>query len=362
MIQLSEKKINTFPRFFMILSVPLVLFTMILLGYLTIIPLKVEFHSVLIIFLILLIFVFFISHNAWYSFASFRNSLEEVVVKIDEHLLRNELIIAGKKKSFANLDSFFDKYLKNIRNDNFASVAASIFPTLGILGTFTAIAISMPNFTVESKAALENEITILLSGVGTAFYASIYGIFLSIWWTFFEKRGLTKIQNDLEDIEEQYKDLLWSKEEVELLSLTQSSCQNDKFLEKIESIITPEFIFKLDDIAKSKLDVIDNLSKEHEEIEKKLSKSYDNLTNVFEDASEKQNLLIQRFNTLNELMNQTNNNLSNSIDNQEKHSKAVKSEIYSVLSSFELVSSDLKDLGRNLLEKDLKESKSNEEK
>ncbi len=192
MIQLSPRKINTFPRFFMILSVPLSLFAMILLGYLNFIPLKVELHSVIIIFLILLIFIFFISHNAWYSFASYRNSLDNIIVKIDEYLLSNELIIAGRKKSYGDIDLFFNNHIKNIRNDNFASIAASIFPTLGILGTFTAIAISMPNFTVESKAALENEITILLSGVGTAFYASIYGIFLSIWWTFFEKRGFNK--------------------------------------------------------------------------------------------------------------------------------------------------------------------------
>ncbi len=129
--------------------------------------------------------MFFVSHNAWYSFATFRNSINNVTEEIDKYLLTNELVIASKKKSFGNIEHFFDNHVKNIRNDNFANIAASIFPTLGILGTFTAIAISMPNFTVESKEALENEITILLSGVGTAFYASIYGIFLSIWWTFF---------------------------------------------------------------------------------------------------------------------------------------------------------------------------------
>lgn len=361
MIQLSDRKINTFPRFFMILSVPLALFAMILFGYLSIIPLKVEVHSVIIIFLILLIFIFFISHNAWYSFASFRNTLNEVISKIDEYLLSNELVIDGKKKSHGNIESFFDNYLRNIRNDNFASIAASIFPTLGILGTFTAIAISMPNFTVESKEALESEITILLSGVGTAFYASIYGIFLSIWWTFFEKRGITKIQNDLEDIKLQYKDLIWHKEEIEFLTLAQSKNQNEQLLNKLESIISPEFIFKLDTIAKSKLESINNLDKEHKETEQKLSSSYESLTELFEDANKKQNLVIDSFEKLNSLILETNDSLSNSINTQEKHSKAVKSEIYSVLSSFELVSGDLKDLGKTLIEKDLKESLKDEQ-
>ena len=193
-----------FPRFFILSSVPILLFSLLLLGFLTIINLKVEIHSVLIIFLILLIFLFFVPHNAWCSFSLFKKNIEEVIYEVDEFLLSNELVIGNKKKSYGNIDVFFDEYVKKIRNDNFANVATSIFPTLGILGTFTAIAISMPNFTVESKEALETEITILLSGVGTAFYASIYGIFLSIWWVFFEKRGVTKIMNEVDAIKNQY--------------------------------------------------------------------------------------------------------------------------------------------------------------
>ena len=262
MIELNDRKISSSPRFFMILSLPLVFFLSLLLGFLNIIPLKVEMHSIIIIFLILLIFTFFISHNAWYSFSTFRNTLDSVIKEVDTYLLENELIIASKKKSYGNIDSFFDNHVSTIRNDNFSSIASSIFPTLGILGTFTAIAISMPNFTVESKAALENEITILLSGVGTAFYASIYGIFLSIWWIFFEKRGMTKIENDVNEIKSQYKNLLWNKEEIELYKIIDNQEQNQKFLEKIENVITPEYIYKLDAIAKAKLDVIEIIDEE----------------------------------------------------------------------------------------------------
>ena len=60
------------------------------------------------------------------------------------------------------------------------------FPTLGILGTFISIALSMPDFTSNNIVALDSEITKLLSGVGTAFYVSIYGIFfiylVDIFW------------------------------------------------------------------------------------------------------------------------------------------------------------------------------------
>lgn len=354
MIDLNERRISSSPRFIMILSLPLVLFLSLLLGFFNVIPLKVEMHSIIIIFLILLIFMSFIPHNAWYSFSTFRNSLQKVIEEVDTYLLDNELIIAGKKKSYGNVDSFFDNHINNVRNDNFSSIASSIFPTLGILGTFTAIAISMPNFTVESKAALENEITILLSGVGTAFYASIYGIFLSIWWIFFEKRGMTKIENDVNEISNQYKSTLWNKEEIELYKILDNQEQNQKFLEKIENVITPEYIFKLDAIAKAKLDVIERIDEEFKNSEQRLSKNYLALSKLFEDTANKQNLLIEDFKSLHDSILKTNDGLENSISEQEYNSKAVRNEIYSVLSSFELVSSDLKSLGKNLLEQDMK--------
>jgi len=62
-----------------------------------------------------------------------------------------------------------NKFYIDIRKDNFVPVASSVFPMLGILGTFVAMAISMPNFSASSTDALDSEITVLLSGVGSAF-------------------------------------------------------------------------------------------------------------------------------------------------------------------------------------------------
>ncbi len=58
---------------------------------------------------------------------------------------------------------------------------------------------------------LKAEITKLLGGVGTAFYVSIYGIFLSIWWTFFEKFGMSKFQQLSYKIKERYKIFILDK-------------------------------------------------------------------------------------------------------------------------------------------------------
>lgn len=338
-----------FPRFFILSSVPILLFSLLLLGFLTIINLKVEIHSVLIIFLILLIFLFFVPHNAWCSFSLFKKNIEEVIYEVDEFLLSNELVIGNKKKSYGNIDVFFDEYVKKIRNDNFANVATSIFPTLGILGTFTAIAISMPNFTVESKEALETEITILLSGVGTAFYASIYGIFLSIWWVFFEKRGVTKIMNEVDAIKNQYQEQLWSQEEIELYKILDLQDQNRRFLEKIENVVTPEYVYKMDEIVQSKLALMEKVNHEFHVSQSALTQSYNQLTSLFMDAHNKHHQLVENFEKLQALHQKMYDNINLSQEEQIKHSKAIKAEIYSTLSSFELVSSDLRSLGKDLL-------------
>lgn len=361
MYEVSDKKIHHLPRFFMLLSVPAILYVLlVMIAFLDIISLKVEIHSIVIILFILLIFMTFIIHNAWYAFSHFRNSLKDVISEVEEYLASNQLTINGTTKSFGNIDPYFDEYFKGIRNDNFASVAASIFPTLGILGTFIAIAISMPNFSVESKEALESEITILLSGIGTAFYASIYGIFLSLWWTFFEKRGLTKIEKDVELAKNYYKKNIWNEEEIKLVSVLQARSQNEALFQKLESIVTPEFVFTLDNVAKSKIDLIEKLNNEHELVEDRLAQNYKNIIDLFELTTQKQKDIIIAFENLHSSIATTNTSFENSIAEQTNHSKAIKNEIYSVLSSFELVSSDLKTLGKDLITKN-NESKEDEQ-
>ena len=108
----------------------------------------------------------------------------------------------------------FLSIIKHLEMITMHSIASSLFPMLGILGTFTAIAISMPDFSSSNEAALNHEISLLLSGIGTAFYASIYGIFLSIVWSFFEKRGLSKVDEDSHELHDVYSSYIWSPSEL----------------------------------------------------------------------------------------------------------------------------------------------------
>ena len=183
-------------RIFTLLTIPTILFSIIIFGYLEYFPLKVELHSVILIGFIYFIYLFFIRHNAYYVSCKFRTSYEELVFYLKEYINKNLLTIGDTTKANGSADDFLKDFTSNIRNTNFSSIASGIFPTLGILGTFISIAFSMPDFSSGTSSALEEEITVLLGGVGTAFYVSIYGIFLSIWWTFFEKFGMSRFEQD----------------------------------------------------------------------------------------------------------------------------------------------------------------------
>jgi len=222
-------------------------FTLILLGYLKIIPLNVSIHSLLIIGTIYLVYLFFIRHNANYVVCKMRNESINLQKDLQQQIKNNSLTIFNETKSTISISEFTENYYKRYRNDNYASIAPSLFPMLGILGTFTAIAISMPNFSGANATELDHEISLLLSGIGTAFYASIYGIFLSIIWNFFEKRGLSKVDNDSHQLHEIYENYIWSESELKRHEHMQHEMRDQKMIEALKEAFNLEFIQTLNE-------------------------------------------------------------------------------------------------------------------
>jgi len=222
-------------------------FAIILLGYLHIIPLKVDMHSLIIIGSIYFIYLFFIRHNANFVVCKMRKEYINLQKDLQQNIKDNSLTIFNETKSTINISDFIANYYKTYRNDNYASIASSLFPMLGILGTFTAIAISMPNFSSSDTAALDNDISLLLSGIGTAFYASIYGIFLSIIWSFFEKRGLSKVDHDSNELHEVYESYIWSPSELKRHEHMQHEMRDQKMIQALKETFNLEFIQTLNE-------------------------------------------------------------------------------------------------------------------
>ncbi len=238
---------SCFPNAFVILFVPLLFFIGLLLGYMKVIPLKVELHTLLIIAFIFIVFSFFIKHNANYAACHMRGSFADMEARLQSELRDNALTIMGKTKSTLHVSDFMAEYYKDIRNDNFARVAPSVFPMLGILGTFIAIAISMPDFTVKDLGALDQEISVLLSGIGTAFYASIYGIMLSLIWTYFEKRGSSKVDKNIFDLEKLYDSRVWKKAELIKHEHMQSELKDQEIVQTLKETFNMDFVKELNE-------------------------------------------------------------------------------------------------------------------
>ena len=214
MLQLDNNSSKScFSHSFVIVLLPSLFLVGLVLGYVGVVPLKVELHTLLIVAFIFIVFMFFVRHNANYAACHMRGSFSMMEESLQNELRNNALTIMGKTKSTLHVKDFMSEYYKDIRNDNFARVAPSVFPMMGILGTFIAIALSMPDFTVKDLDALDREISVLLSGIGTAFYASIYGIMLSLIWTYFEKSGNTKVDKNIHDLEKLYDSRVRKKSE-----------------------------------------------------------------------------------------------------------------------------------------------------
>ena len=234
-------------NFIVISTIPALFFIAIVLGFIGILPIKVPLSSVFVIGFIFLIFLLFAKHNANYSICKMKASYLLMEDALRDKLERNSLTIEKKTKSILNIDEFLNNYYSEIRNDNFVAVAASVFPMLGILGTFVAIAISMPNFSVTDTQALDNEITILLSGVGSAFYASIYGILLSLIWTYFEKSGLSKVDVYFVKTKVSFRDYIWSEDELTIFKYSQYELKDNKFISALKETFNLDFVQTLNE-------------------------------------------------------------------------------------------------------------------
>ena len=188
--ELNSKFYNTCQptsRAFTLLTIPFILFAMVLLCYLKVLPLKIELHSVVLIGFIFVIYIFFVKHNAYFVSCKFKTQYYELMYSLKEYMNKNLLTLGDTTKANGSFDDFLEDYTSNLRNTNFSSIASGIFPTLGILGTFISIAFSMPDFSSGTSSVLEVEISKLLGGVGTAFMCQFMVFFYLFGGLFLKK-------------------------------------------------------------------------------------------------------------------------------------------------------------------------------
>lgn len=242
-----------------LLFIPFMIFLTVLAGFMNLISFRVEIHSVVMIGIIFIIYLFFLKHNAFYASCKFMKEVSTFRKELKEYINNNLLTIGSKEKANASYDDFVKDFTSDLRNENFASVAAGIFPTLGILGTFISIALSMPDFSSQTSAVLEREISLLLGGVGTAFYVSIYGIFLSIWWILFDKTGLSKFEKTIQNIKVETKIYFWNKEEIDQTYFQKSMENYEKLNQVFNSFAQDELVENMNKTMAQRIDMFGNI-------------------------------------------------------------------------------------------------------
>lgn len=343
-------------RIFTLLTIPTLLFILVILCYFGVLPLKVEIHSVILIGAIYFIYLFFIRHNAYFVACKFRTLYADLQIALLDYINNNLLTIAQTSKANGSVDDFLQDYTSNLRNSNFSSIASGIFPTLGILGTFISIALSMPDFTSNNIAALDSEITKLLSGVGTAFYVSIYGIFLSIWWIFFEKFGLSRFHHDSYIIKESTKNFFWTKIDIESIHI-KSNIDNFSSMSKIfEELTSSQAMYDINRSIEQRAKSLDELLQKEYMLSLRID---ENISNFEKLASAVEKLSLQS-NSQTMIFKDVSDNLNKNILELNSHMNNLSSEnlkaIYTnIVKSIETMKSDMEKIEWKF-EEGLKES------
>ncbi|MCT7498347.1 MotA/TolQ/ExbB proton channel family protein [Aliarcobacter cryaerophilus] len=343
-------------RIFTLLTIPTLLFVLVILCYFGVLPLKVEIHSVILIGAIYFIYLFFIRHNAYFVACKFRTLYADLQIALLDYINSNLLTITQTSKANGSVDDFLQDYTSNLRNSNFSSIASGIFPTLGILGTFISIALSMPDFTSNNIAALDSEITKLLSGVGTAFYVSIYGIFLSIWWIFFEKFGLSRFHHDSYIIKESTKNFFWTKIDIESIHI-KSNIDNFSSMSKIFAELTSsQAMYDINRSIEQRAKSIDELLQKEYMLSLRIDENianFEKLASAVEKSSLQSNSQTMIFKDVSENLNKNILELNSHMNNLS--SENLKAIYTNIVKSIETMKSDMEKIEWKF-EEGLKES------
>ena len=200
--------------YFKIVLLPVLVYVACLLCYFGVIKLDMGFDIIVIMGVMLVIALIFARHSAELGCCLFEQKKDLFKKELKNYIIKTLLTIGKERKSNGSFDQFALKYSKDVRNDNYAAVATGVFPMLGIFGTFISIAISMPTLSSADILALEDEITELFAEIGSSFYICAYGIFLALWWIFFERFGISRFEKLIARQKNATIAFFWTSEEI----------------------------------------------------------------------------------------------------------------------------------------------------
>lgn len=124
-----------------------------------------------------------------------------------------------------NVDPFFgfDVMHHHLGYRPLMDVGAGINVSIGVLGTFIGLSVGLADLQLGDTDALRSGIGGLLDGMKVAFYSSVFGVLLSLFWTFFDRLLSSKLDKEID----------WHSERMDYLLSTDDE---ELFLNRLEKI------------------------------------------------------------------------------------------------------------------------------
>ena len=133
-------------------------------------------------------------------------------------------------------------------------MAPDIFTSLGILGTFIGLVWGLKNFQPTDYEVMTTSVSALVDGIKVAFLTSIYGVALSVVYTFGMKSGYSSMSQEMQDFLDRFHALVLPTAENESWNLLVSSQKTQteamkqmaeqfsvQMADSFEKVITPTF-------------------------------------------------------------------------------------------------------------------------
>lgn len=179
----------------------------------------------------------------------------------------NHTYLDGKMENFTDCVSRSEEgigeiedYLNEEELDNhihkrLLEMIPDIFTSLGILGTFVGLVWGLKNFAPNDYEAMTSSVAALVDGIKVAFLTSIYGISLSIIYTFGMKSEYSSMTENLQAFLEKFHSCVMPTAENESRNLLVASQKNQtaameqmaeqfsvQMADSFEKVITPTFV------------------------------------------------------------------------------------------------------------------------
>ena len=116
-------------------------------------------------------------------------------------------------------------------------MAPDIFTSLGILGTFIGLVWGLKNFQPTDYEVMTTSVSALVDGIKVAFLTSIYGVALSVVYTFGMKSGYSSMSQAMQDFLDRFHALVLPTS-LDVLTASVTKGQQDAIREILDSFLS----------------------------------------------------------------------------------------------------------------------------